>query len=161
VHPSEAVIAGQRGGTESDEIDLPAGSSHKRRAQAKKVRHGFHVRHPQAGGNPANPEVLGVWHEQPDVREPLWKLAPKAQHHLAPRDLILMRRPVQTLEVRMTLVKSALNVVYLSHLGVDTAQVLCARPKELWCGAFTVHGVSRVFALTRAQATSIVMSARR
>ncbi len=129
MHPSVAVIARQRGVTESDEIDLPAGSGHKRRAQAKKVWHGFHVRHPESGGNPANPEVLGAGHEQPDVREPLWELARNAQHHLAPRDLILMRRPVHTLEVRMTLANSMLNLGYLSRLGVDTAQVFRPGPK--------------------------------
>jgi hypothetical protein len=97
MHPSEAVISRQRGRTESDEIDLPAGSGHKRRAEAKKVWDGFHVRHSQAGGNPANPEVLGAGHEQSDVREPVWKLTRNAQHHLAPRDLILMRHAVHTL----------------------------------------------------------------
>src|SRR4030095_2199546 len=130
-----------RGVREREKTARPVGCGHKRRAQAKKVWDGFHVRHPQAGRNPANPEVLGAGHEQPDVREPLWKLARNAQHHLAPRDLILMRHPVHTLEGRMTLANSVLNVAYLSHLGVDTAHVLGAGPKQFWCGAFAVHRV--------------------
>jgi hypothetical protein len=98
------------------------------------------MRHSKAGGNPANPEVLGAGHEQSDIRESFRELVRNAQDYLASRDLILMRSAVQTLEVGMTLSNSALDVVYFSRLGIDTVHVFRAGPKQLWC-VFMVHGV--------------------
>jgi hypothetical protein len=84
---------------------------------------------PRPVGNPANPEVLGAGHEQTDVRKPLWKFARNAQHHLAARNLVLMRHPVHTLEIRMTVAESVLQLRYLGRLCLDTAQVFWPGPK--------------------------------